>query len=290
MYRFALFSICILFFALGAVHAATSSNCALEASLVNQDPVHAVPGEYVKVVFQLRGLQNPGCSNVLFRVVPDYPFSLDPGVDPTKMFVAGTYSQDYGSQVTIPYTLRVDVEALDEEYELEVEYGSALSGAVLFNKKFNITVEDVKTDFDLFVQDYNPTTHIATFTILNTGDQDVDALTVEVAPGQSVSVKGSTKSVIGSLDGGQDTTFTLELPSESATIAFSIVYTDQDGNRRMTSKETSFDPSYFTGRQRDQTTSSPWGWIIGLIIVVLIIVFFWRRARKKKKAQHAHRA
>lgn len=263
---------------LASVSAAT---CSLQVVLLNQDPVYAVPGEYVRVVFQLRGLENPECQGATFRVLEDYPFSLDPGVSANRTFTAGTYTPSYSSQITIPYTLRVDSEALDTNYTLRVEYGSN----TLTRKDFNITVEDVKTDFDIFLQDYNTATHLATFVILNTGDNDVSALTAEI-DGSSGLVKGSTKSVIGSLDASQDTTFTFEIEPQKADYIFDIAYTDKDGVRRTTEQTVSFDPMYFMNRQRDQEPASYGGLIFLLIVIAIIVFFVWRaivRRRHRKR-------
>ncbi len=50
-----------------------SAACSPDASLINQDPYPAIPGDYVKVVFQIDGLENPECGIVTFGIKEEYP-------------------------------------------------------------------------------------------------------------------------------------------------------------------------------------------------------------------------
>ena len=53
--------------------AALLTRCSLSVELVNQDPYPANPGEYVKVVFQINGLNNPDCDKVSFELKENFP-------------------------------------------------------------------------------------------------------------------------------------------------------------------------------------------------------------------------
>ena len=57
---------------------ANAESCNLNAKLINQDPYPAMPGEYVELVFQLTGVENPECGNIGFSVMEEFPFSLNP--------------------------------------------------------------------------------------------------------------------------------------------------------------------------------------------------------------------
>jgi hypothetical protein len=272
----------ILVLAAGVV-SAEESECNLDINLLNQDPIHAVPGEYVKVVLQISGVENAACETVNFRLLPEYPFSLDPGVETTKVMQAGTFTSTYNSQATIPFTLRVDKDALDDTYDLKAQYSSTKFGSSIIEKTFNISVEDVKTDFEVFVDDYVASTGTITLGILNTGKNDVEALTVEVPKQNSISVKGSNKAVIGTLDANQDTTFTYEAYPQDGSIKFVISYNDKNGDRRSVEKTVTYDSSYFTGRLRDQKKTSIWNYIIPVVIIILIGWFVKKRFFKKKE-------
>lgn len=48
---------------------AIAETCGLDVGLINQEPYPAVPGEYVKVVFQITGVDNPECGKIDFELV-----------------------------------------------------------------------------------------------------------------------------------------------------------------------------------------------------------------------------
>lgn len=269
---------------IGFVSAVEPSACQLDVSLVNQDPVHVVPGEYVKVVFQLSGVENPNCKDVVFNLIPEYPFSVDPGVETEKVITAGTFTHSYNSQATIPFTLRVDKDALDNDYKIKVQFGTSAGGSsALVEKEFNISVEDVTSNFDVFVQDYNDATKTLTFDIVNIGKNDVDALSVRVPKQSTIEVKGANQAIIGSLDSGQDTTFSYEATPKDGSISLEISYNDQNGDRRTVTKLIDYDSSYFTGRVQASTGSS-WRWYLVAIIIIGVGVWYYLRRRKKNKA------
>ena len=84
-----------------------SASCQLSVQLLNQDPYPAVPGEYVKVVFQLDGTADTGCGKAFIEVVPAFPFSIEQ--DSTKMMVSsGNYLNGYNSYILKGYKLAVE--------------------------------------------------------------------------------------------------------------------------------------------------------------------------------------
>jgi hypothetical protein len=269
-------------FLISSVLAATG-DCNLDVSLLNQDPIHAVPGEYVKVVFQVEGVDNQNCGIVNFELVPDYPFSLDPNVQTTKTITSGTHTSSYNSQATIPFTLRVDSSALDDNYKLKVRYSSSKSGDTIIEKDFEISVEDIKSDFDVFVDDYNAATKTITFGILNIGKNDVEALTVELPKQTVIDVKGNNKAIVGTLDANQDTTFSYEATPSAGDIKLVVNYNDNNGERRSVEKIVTYDPSYFENRARDVKTKSAWSYAIPVILVVLVAWWAKRKFFPKKK-------
>jgi hypothetical protein len=282
------FAILMLFaslFVVSSVSADTAS-CDLSVSLLNQDPIHAVPGEYVDVVFQIEGVDNPNCGTVEFQLVPEYPFSVDPNVETTKVIPAGTFTSSFNSQATIPFSLRVDKSALDKAYEVAVRYSSSKFGDTVIEKDFNISVEDITTSFEVFVDDYDPATKTITFGILNVGKNDVEALTVEAPKQDVLNVKGSNKAIVGTLDASQDTTFTYEATPSAGDIKLLISYNDANGERRVVEQVVSYDPDYFTDRASDTKKKSAWSYIIPVVIIILIGWWIKRKFFTKKKAHH----
>jgi hypothetical protein len=266
-------------------------SCNLKVSLLNQDPYPAVPGEYVKVVFQIKGIDSPSCGEVDFILQETSPFSLRDGVDPRIETLSGIYLNNYPSFLLAPFELLVDERAVDGENKIRVSYAGTLSGepGVFTQKDFNITIENSKTDFEVAVKDYVPETKIITFEILNTGDSDVEALTIEIPKQQTIKIKGSNRNIVGSLDSNEDTTFSFEATPSSGLVNVRILYTDKIDVRRSLEKSVEFDPEYFEGRESDKKSKSPWFYVSLILILVFIVRWYIRRRKTKKKHSSHHR-
>lgn len=267
---------------LGLVKAETTNLCELSAQLINQDPYPAVPGEYVKVVFQLSGVNDPDCKEIVFELVQQYPFSLDPGKDAVVKASGGTFARNYQSHLIIPYEIRIDKDAVDGDNLVEVRYtGNGVNSQLYTVQDFDINVKDVRTDFEVSVRDYDSASQTLSFDILNIGKNDVEALTVEVPQQENFAVKGSDRNIVGSLDSNEDTTFSFEGSPKEGKIMLNIIYTDQVNVRRSSEKEVQFVPGNFEGRVRNQNGTSWWVYVV--IVLVLVGIFLYWRARKKKK-------
>jgi hypothetical protein len=258
-----------------------SAICNLEISMLNQDPYPAIPGDYVKVVFQIAGIENPECGEVTFGIKEEYPISLDPNVTNPVVINSGTFQRNYGSFYLAPYKLRLDENALDGENPIEVYYSKALSDTTVI-KEFNLTVEDIRADFEIHVKDYDFTTRKLTFEILNIEKSDVQALTIEIPPQENVEVKGANRLVVGDLDSNEYTTadFEVILPKEKVDMTVNIIYTDSINVRREMQKVVGFDSSYFIDRIKDKKSQPYWFYIL---ILAVIGFFVWRRIKKKKR-------
>ena len=128
--------------------------CDLDVTMINQDPYPAVPGDYVKLVFQVTGVENPECKSVSFELIEDYPISFDPGDSPLVEIKGGTYVRDYSSYLIIPYKVRIDENALDGENDIEVKYGLTGLDALHKLETFAIEVDDTRADFELHIDQY----------------------------------------------------------------------------------------------------------------------------------------
>ena len=97
------------------VNAATNSTYIsgvfLDVTFVSQDPYPAEPGQYVDLIFKLENGGNQEADNVIFEIVPQYPFSLNPGTDATK---------------ELPSTLSTGVSSANLISALFLAYSSAL--------------------------------------------------------------------------------------------------------------------------------------------------------------------
>lgn len=255
--------------------------CILRTSVINQDPYPAIPGDYVRVVFQLDGINNPECGNVSFSVLGKYPFSLDSEISSTTTIKSGIYYRNYQSYAIIPYDLRVDENAIDGANRLEVFYGSNTVANIL--KDFSIEVEDARTDFEVYITDYIQQERKFVLAILNIGDNDIEALTVEIPKQDNIEIKGANRVIVGSLDANDDSSFSFEAIPQDGEIKLKIFYTDKINKRRELEKTVYYDSFYFTDRIRDQTSTSTSVYVTAVIIFLLIIWKVRSILKKKKK-------
>lgn len=272
-----------VFFALMALGLASAS-CDLGVTLLNQDPYPAVPGEYVKVVFQINGTETTECNQVFFDIAPIYPFSVEESN--TRLVIpGGTYITGYESFVLKSYKLRVDKDALDGDNAIKVNYGSQSGGSTnSYSKDLYINVQDARTDFDLTIQDYDAVKSTITFGIINIGKYDVESLTLETPEQENLKLKGSPISIIGSLNSNDDTTASIEAVPQVGKIKVILNYNDQNNVRRTVEKEVSFTSNFITNGTV-KTTRDKYFYLFWMIVVVLVIYMIYRY-RKNKNAKN----
>lgn len=266
-----------------------ASGCSLNATLINQDPYPAVPGEYVKLVFQISGVSDPTCGQVKVELANEFPISFDPNVSNILIVNAGTYASDYSSVLIAPFKVRVDKSALGEGNQVTLKYtsGKNLDDAPYITKKFDLELEDTGTDFEVSVKDYNYATKIITFEILNVGKNDVESLVADIPIQDNIDIKGSRRDIIGSLDSNDDTTFTFESSQKNGQISMVLLYNDGAGVRRQVEKSVMFNSADFKNRVRDSSSSGKW--VFFIVVLIAIAVWYFRRRHKKKKAEQARK-
>lgn len=286
-YSFLLMVIGLFVLSLGSVLALEAA-CNPKVILLNQDPYPAMPGESAKVVFQIQGVENPNCKNIDFELLEEYPIKIDPNYNKVVSISSSTYtSNDFSPSAVVPYRIIVDSQAINEEVPIYTRI-TYLSSSVV--SSFNLTIQDVTTDFEVSIKDYDPVSNTVTFDIINVGENNVEALAVDIETQDNFAVRGSTRNIVGSLDSNDDTTFTFEGVPREGKIDMSISYTDPIDERRQLQKNVIFNPQLYEGRGEQKNNSTIW--IVVLIIVVVIVIFWLRSRSKKKKAErmkhHTH--
>ncbi len=265
------------------VSSSYNSNCNLNISLVNQDPYPAIPGDLLKVVLQVNGIESSVCGDIELSVSESFPFTLDPSSQKTVTIKSGTYLKDYKDYLQVPFKLRVNEEALDGENSLEVQYRSSSQQSGSYSaKQFQIEVKDVRADFEVFVKDYDSSS--ITFQVLNIGKEDINAVTVEIPEQDGVAVKGTDRTIVGDLDSNEDTTADFQLTTNVTTIKTVIYYTDSTGERRNISKDVSFNPHNFINNS-NASSPSIWSYFIYTIILLVIVYFIYKKFFSKRKAK-----
>jgi len=279
----------IILFLIGNVSAVDCKS--LSVSLLNQDPYPAVPGEYVKLVFQIDGASDTDCGTIKIKVNEGYPFSLDQGVENEKSFQAGTYITNYKNTILVPYQVRIDSNALDGENPLEISYSKGSLSETQFKKTFNITVDDTRTDFEIYVKDYSPSTKRITFDILNVGESDVEAIALEIPEQEGIKIIGNNRAIVGDLDTNEETTTSFDIYLDKENINLNLWYTDSIGTRRELNKEVTVNLENFVRKDKQNDGGFAFATFIYGIIFTIIIYFSWKwysKRKNKKKNLHSH--
>ncbi|MEK6918719.1 MAG: hypothetical protein AABW73_01640 [Nanoarchaeota archaeon] len=260
----------------------TTPVCDLDISLVNQDPAVATPGDYLKLVFKVDGISQVECGDVKLKLAPQFPIILEQGDSGERSLTSGGFVANYVDYALVPYRIIIDKDTPDGDNEIRLSYTQAgVSGEI--KKFFNISVKNQVADFEVTVKDYDLTTNIITFEILNVGKSDAEALTVDIEKQESLELKGNSRNIVGSLDKNDDTTFTFEGTPHNGLIMMNIKYNDENGFRRNLDVKAKYDESLYTGRKRDEK-KSPIGTIVVIILILALGSFFIiRRVRKKKQ-------
>jgi len=103
---------------------------AIRVNMINQEPDPVDAGQYVTVKFRVENIGIDMAKNVVFQLMPDFPFSLDPGTNATKSVGSLVGVQDANNAVTLEYRIKVDQQALSGSTNLKLRYNIDSSGWV----------------------------------------------------------------------------------------------------------------------------------------------------------------
>lgn len=274
----------ILFLMLLTLISYVSAECILTPSLINQDPYPAIPGEYVKLVFQLDGVSDASCGELSFNIDPVYPFYLDPET-PSNSIQSGTYVKDYKSHWIIPYKLRVDEAALDGLANLTIEYSQSNGN---YRKNFEIEIENPLNEFEVKVSDYSYETKQLTLEVLNLGEKNVDALVLEIPSQENALTYGSNYIIIGALESEEDERVSLYADVEDGPISVVLKYNDENSIRRIVETNTYFDSNLFSREVETNDSNFSFSSFIYGIIFILISFYgirYYKNRKNKNKSQ-----
>jgi hypothetical protein len=257
-----------------------TSACELRVNLLNQDPYPAVQGDLVKLVFQLEGIESKECQNVEVQLIESYPFTLDPGSPKSYKVASGTFVKDFRSSFMAPFKVRVADDALNGESPIEIQYTYGTDKPGHQTRSFDVEVQDVRADFEIYVRDYDPTNGNIVFEVLNIGKHDIEALVLEILPQEGIDLTGSPRNIVGDLDSNEDTTTEFNLKTEKQEINLRITYSDINNERRTLEKNIFFKNENFPPEESDNTFIK---WLIFLALAGLIVWWHIRKIRKVKK-------
>ena len=257
-----------------------SATCSIDMTLINQDPSFATPGEYVDVLIQVEGVEDPSCGLVTIEFLEDYPFSIDSG-NSIFQLDSGTYVKDVNSFLKLPYKVRVDSDALDGDQGLKIKVSSNGGTQISRIYDFNISVEDVKTEFITTIDSYSFSSNQLVLGLINIGDEDARAITVEIPQQDNILVDGGNIKILGDLDSNEDTTLSFSAIPKDGEITIIISYNDPTNNRRTIYQKVIFKEKPFesTKEKSSLTLSTFFLWIC---ILGIISYLFWIRHKRKK--------
>jgi len=124
--------------------AVAAESCAPNVTLINQDPYPAVPGNYVKLVFQISSISSSDCGDINFALLPKYPLILDPRETGIRTFSKVDYLKDYNTNILVPYKVRVDENAVDGSSPIEINLQNKGTSPLAISKTFNLEIKTQK--------------------------------------------------------------------------------------------------------------------------------------------------
>lgn len=272
-----------LFFilALFLISLSSATTCELEASLLNQDPYPAVPGDYVQIVFQVSGMENPECGDVSVELLDTYPLKFDSNFTFTQTKKAGTFTRGFSSNWIVPYkNVKIDSSALDGDAEIELLVSRNSNSEFAQIKTFNLRIEEVHAEFNVFVRSYDYSSKRLTLEVLNIAKNDIKSLVLSIPSQENIKVLGGNKNIVGDLDSKDYTSTEFIAIPKDGRIKLSLEYTDKIGERRTLEKEILFESKYFEHTKPNNSTT------IRNVIILLVLVgafFLWIFLKKKKK-------
>jgi len=94
----------------------------LNIDFVNQDSDPVEPGDYVDIRWKVNNLGTDPINDVQIELLPDYPFSLDPGETALKNIPVLDALQKTDTGYTIKYKVRVDNNAVEGKNTIKLRY------------------------------------------------------------------------------------------------------------------------------------------------------------------------
>ncbi len=127
-------------------------------NLVNQIPDPAEPGKYVELRWKVENFGSKDAENVIVELLPEYPFSLDPGISAVQK-IGSVWGRQIGEKgVIIFYKVRVDKDAVEGNNQIKLRY-SLDNGVSWLNlnpfivrvrtQDAILSIEDISASFDL---------------------------------------------------------------------------------------------------------------------------------------------
>jgi hypothetical protein len=163
------------------VFAQNTDTASLNVVLLNQDPDPAEAGEYVELRFNIFKSGNDAIENLNFKLETEYPFYFDKSDTADRNIEYWKTQSGDDWYYTLFYKLRVDEDAIEDTYELELKYwynNQEIKSIKKFdvrvgdNKQTNLILGNIKTSPTKLVSDTDEAQ--IDVEIINIGDEDAE--------------------------------------------------------------------------------------------------------------------
>ncbi len=263
------------------------------------DPYPAEPGKYITVWISVDNQGSTTMDNMFFKFDPDYPFQLNPG----QSGIVSTGKLPPGQDKLVEYTLRVDEEAMEGSYELDLKlcYGSDCSSwARTYSLQISVrTGGEPKVELGLEETDVFNAGKLGEFTlnIVNRGQLDTKFLRVAVQESDNYEIIGPAEKYIGELESDDFETAQYQIfiennigseESEMLEVPIKVEYSDEN-NKDYSDFQTIYLKSYSTEdleKMHLAASSLTWIWV-PIVIIIGISYFIYIRVKKKKQQKKA---
>ena len=135
LFGLSLFMVIVALVSFSSVRAdiSDSATSVLNVSLVNQNPDPAPAGEMVELRFMVENVGGKESNNVVFELIPQYPFVAIPGEDYVKTINTISAYQQGTDAIILKFRVRVDKDAVKGTNEISLKRTDP-SGISITNK------------------------------------------------------------------------------------------------------------------------------------------------------------
>ncbi len=238
----------------------------LTVTLTSQSPDPVSPGETLELRWNVENIGSETAKNVMFELVPSYPFSLEPTVSAQKKIGSLEPVQSADNVATLYYRVQVDSGALpgDETIDLRYSLDDGLSWTLLedFGVRIASQTSTLSVDTVTVIPERPAPGQTAEVKLLLTNDADGVLKDIKVKLNFVTTITESTlipyeKLPFTALGSSNEKTVNSLAPGKSTEIAFTIIvdgdaeskvykiplslsYTDKDGTEYETDVTSTF--------------------------------------------------
>jgi len=223
----------------------TLEGAKIEVTLISQEPDPVNPGEVVDLRFKIENLGATPTGNLIFEILPQYPFSIYKGSAIQKVAsLQGLQKDDEG--VILLYKIKVDEDAVEREESLDIRYKEDKFGSpwiIVEDFPVRIRTRDIVVSVESVTSSPDPITPgketVVSFKIRNNADSLVRDLKIKLDLSSSTTpfapIRSTTEKQIYQLDAKKETDLKFYLIAEPDAeggvykIPLNISYADETG-------------------------------------------------------------